>query len=286
MSASRPFAAIAIAIANADADAARFTMRAGTVNTEFTHATATSANANHGRGAELRLLERRRSVRRPHCRTEERQSRNGASKQTRTSFVTSAVEATSAEQALPTATTPATSCIVAPVNMPMSLASAASAGTNFHSSGYRNMAIVPQSTTVPMAAATSCGSPLTTVCVAATAEQPQMAAPEEMSAVSCGSSFNTRMPSSQPRKSVEITANRSASTPATPVKASFWTVIFTPYRIIPARSSLVFAKLTPERSCSLLPGLTKVRKLPQAIPMREAHRNGENAVRGASLLAP
>eukprot|EP00965_Chrysotila_dentata_P036866 1227063-Pleurochrysis_carterae.AAC.1 len=37
--------------------------------------------------------------------------------------------------------------------MPMSLASAASAGTNFHSSGYRNMAIVPQSTTVPMACA-------------------------------------------------------------------------------------------------------------------------------------
>src|SRR5690606_4341710 len=148
-----------------------------------------------------------------------RPTRNGASIITRTILVMTAASAAGSLIARPAATTWATSCTVAPVNTPKAVSSSGiqpALVPHRYSSGYRNIASVPNTTTVATATATCSARPLTTGSAAITAAAPQIELPAPINRVVLRSSPNTRVPSHHARAKVEHSTSASIITPVTP----------------------------------------------------------------------
>src|SRR3546814_5308910 len=91
-----------------------------------------------------------------------------------------------------------------------------------YSHGYRNIPVVPNTTTVATATDTLCACARTTGSVAITADAPQIALPAPISIAVSRSSLNTRVPSSTARPNTEPTITIQISQHSTPPPAKYW----------------------------------------------------------------
>src|SRR5690606_26106335 len=153
-----------------------------------------------------------------------------------------AAEPATSPTAPPATTTWATSWIVDPAYTPNACSPSPTYG---YSHGYRNIPVVPNTTTVATATDTLCACARTTGSVAITAAAPQIALPAPISIAVSRSSLNTRVPSSTARPNTEPTMVAAISTPSTPTPAMPWNVTRKPESTMPARSTMPLAKSTP-----------------------------------------
>src|SRR5690606_25192661 len=226
MRVSAPSAAMAVASNSVSNVSSAALHGPGSWMTELRATTARTPNANHG------ITMARSPPSRASCQPST--SNTGTSSNTRVSLTMTAASAVSGLTALPTATTCATSCTVAPAYSPNAAGSSPRCG---YSIGYRKMLKVPHNTTVATAIATLLGSARSTRSTASTAAAPQIALPAAVSIAVCRSRPNQRRPAQVPSMSVDTTTTTSTSSPAAPIAAMSWKLSLSPYRTTPARTS-------------------------------------------------
>ena len=132
-----------------------------------------------------------------------------------------------------TATTWATSCIVPPTYIPNSLGDiyknpVACSMIVVYSIGYKNIDIVPKSTTIDTAMAVLCSCALSTGSVANTAAAPHTDAPDAVSIEVSLSILNTLYPIHEPNISVLDNIIKDTKNPSIPTSAICWNVILNP----------------------------------------------------------
>ena len=146
--------------------------------------------------------------------------RNGANIITLIIFTIIAFEDAFSPKASPAPTAWATSCKVAPIYIPI-LESLKFKIPSLNKNGYKNIAIVPNTTTVETAIALLYAGLFKTLSVANTAAAPQIALPALVKMVISLSSFKTFVPKRYPIIKVLETIKKAVNTPEKPTSSKF-----------------------------------------------------------------